>query len=777
MTEDAQSQTVSATDAQKLVATSALLLMDAMVFQEVAASLHPEIPTLSTIVTETNLKRHLEETWANITKNIDYDTIFDIALQILRSLPNTPLLQTHLRSLVNVASDIASSRVLLRHDLFGRIYHVLLLGKLAKYHATFYTSLAAARILARLAVNLSSNIDASSIPPTYDGKPLKAVDYACGSGTLLSALYKEIDAKHRIEAEKVNIPQLHRYLIEEGIWGFDVLYHAIHLAGTALSLHNIAPVKDSQLHVLPLGEDARHKYLGSIDFLSGPEVYSMARLHGEMPSQGVQRVGVTGSSLVTVKLPPENFHLCLMNPPFTRSVGGNLLFGSLPKAERDKLRERHSELLHEMGLTGIGQAGLGAVFVFIADKYLNSGGRVAFVLPRAVISGISWEAIRRLLLESYHIEYAITSYEGPKSWNFSENVDYSEILLVGRKLDKKERKGQTLFVNLWRKPTPTNEEEAIFLASQLLELYPSEFAKLYDVENSNASPYHLKLHGRKIGEAYSANLGNISIPNNNLGPYNFFAQMELNRVATLLSQGTIYLPDQGIVGRIPLVRLAQIPVEIGPDRRQVHDTYTVETYSDRHLYKAFWGHDSTQVRMIRQEPNKGLEPKVEDKARELWKKAGKLLIVERIRLNTYRAFSICLTDPVLSNTWWPAKCKDDDTAKVLNLWFNSTLGQLLAFSNAEVTEGPWISLKKEHLENLSVLNVKALDADQMRRFTTLYETVQGMELKPLPEELAEPQCKKVIDEGIAEILGKQLKLEALYKLLAVEPMITNNKLA
>ncbi|RLI23718.1 hypothetical protein DRO58_08655, partial [Candidatus Bathyarchaeota archaeon] len=62
---------------------------------------------------------------------------------------------------------------------------------------------------------------------------------------LLSAIYKELDARHRIEGEALRIDDLHRYLIEEGVWGFDVLHHAVHLAAMALFLHNPLSVKGS----------------------------------------------------------------------------------------------------------------------------------------------------------------------------------------------------------------------------------------------------------------------------------------------------------------------------------------------------------------------------------------------------------------------------------------------------------------------------------------------------------------------------------------------------
>jgi len=749
-------------DVHKLVSTAGLLLVDAMVFHEIIAAFHPSISTLSALMSSANLKRELEDAWRYIIQKINYEPVLEIALNILVNTPASPILDRQLRILANLAYDIASSKVLLRHDLFGRIYHKLLLGNLVKYYATYYTSIPAARLLARLLINLPSSLDMKSLPPTYNGEPFRVVDFACGSGTLLSAIYKEVDARHRLESESLKIDDLHRYLIEDGIWGFDVLHHAVHLAATVLSLHNPIPVRGSRLFALRLGEE---KYLGSINFLESSTLGQDMILSGEI-SEGQRVVSVSKKEVKSIELP--SFHICIMNPPFTRSVGGNLLFGSLPKEERKKLQKTLNGLLKEKGLAGIGQAGLGAVFVFLADKYLEEGGRMGLVLPRAVLSGVSWQKVREMLLDKYHVEYIITSYETNNQWNFSENTDLSEVLLIARKKRNGERSGFTFFVNFWKKPS--NEFESIHLGSQLAQLYGN--AKFYDIENSNVSPHHLKLHGRKIGEVYSAVL-----EDSNFGVYNIFSQMELNRVTLLLRKGIVYLPDQGIVGGIKLTSLSNIGAEIGPDVRQVHAAFKVSRMDKDSMYKALWGYDSSIINTISQKPNAYLLPKHADQARNLWTKRGKLLIVERARLNTYTVLAVYLDEAVLSNVWWPVKI-DDEIAKILAVWINSTFGFLLLSSVAEVTCGPWVKFKKEHLWNMPILDVNGLSDKEKTAILQLYDKtvdskkISELKFKALPQEFAEPLARKIIDEEICKILGLEIKLDTLYKMLSREPMLT-----
>lgn len=752
-------------DVEKLAATAGLLLLDAMVFHEVAARMDSRIPTLANILAAPNTKKSLEEVWTRILQDVDYEPIFEIAVNILQSLPASPLLDEQLRQLLNTAYDIAASRVLLRHDLFGRVYHQLLLGKLVKYYATYYTSIPAARLLARLLVNLPSPLRIDTIPPRYGGQELRVVDFACGSGTLLSAIYKELDVKYRLDSDMPAVLDLHRYLIEEGLWGFDVLHHAVHLAATVIFMHNPTPVSHSRLYALRLEKAGNDYYLGSLNFLKDNQLKPAMLLSGGTP-HGVS--GISVKMLQSQGLEMPDFHLCIMNPPFTRSVGGNLLFGALPKTQRTQLQEKLAVILKEEGLSGIGQAGLGAVFVFLADKYLTPGGRVGLVLPRVVLSGVSWQAVREKLLKDYHVECIITSYQGDDNWNFSENTSLSEILLVARKLERGQEPGYTSFLNLWQKPS--NELESIHIGTQLVELYKQDVAGLYDIENSNASPYHLKLHGKKIGEVYSAKLANTDI-----GAYNFFAQMELNRVIVLMRQGTIYVPGQGIAGRIALTSLSNHGAEIGPDVRQVHSTYRKSSLRGGCLYKAFWDHDSDRVKTICQRPNACLEPKNLQSARKMWNKSGRLLIVERAWLPTYRVFSVFVEESVLSNVWWPVKI-DDVAGKILSLWLNSTYGLLLLLSKAEVTRGPWVKFKKWELNNLPMPDLTKLDSSQTESLLKCYEDFCLREFKPLPEEFTAPQTRREIDEKLNEILGIKSPLDDLYELLAADPMITNRPL-
>jgi transposase len=106
-----------------------------------------------------------------------------------------------------------------------------------------------------------------------------------------------------------------------------------------------------------------------------------------------------------------------------------------------------------------------------------------------------------------------------------------------------------------------------------------------------------------------------------------------------LSRGRLHLPRQGLAGKVPLCPLGDM-AELGFDRRDMHDGFRLA--GGRTSYPALWCHDASQVRSMAQQPNQWLQPLSEAKpgrplreATHLWRKAGRILIAERLRLNRW----------------------------------------------------------------------------------------------------------------------------------------------
>src|SRR5206468_1596908 len=150
---------------------------------------------------------------------VDYIPIFSIARDMLASMSSGPRLEQAIRRLAHAALLITAKRAALRHDLMGRVYHRLLAD--AKYYGAFYTTIPAATLLLKLAVQ-RWDFDWSDVRQV---EKLRITDLACGTGTLLKAALQAIEDNHiRARASagvKPSLPELHRALIENVLFGFD----------------------------------------------------------------------------------------------------------------------------------------------------------------------------------------------------------------------------------------------------------------------------------------------------------------------------------------------------------------------------------------------------------------------------------------------------------------------------------------------------------------------------------------------------------------------------
>jgi hypothetical protein len=411
---------------------AALMLANALIFQEQLSSVEVNVRPIRAMLTHRDFVDATAKHWLMIIEEINYVPIFKVAREILLSLPTNQDTERSVRNLAGRALEIVARKAALRHDLMGRIYHLLLHE--AKYLGTYYTSVPAATILLKLALdNEQWQTDWSNKKELVD---FKIGDLACGTGTLLMAAsqaitdnYVKFKASKNERVEESELPGLHKLIIEEMLFGYDVLASAVHLTASTLAL--LAPetsFKKMSLYSLPLGRMPTGQIsLGSIDYVTSDAIETQLDLMS--PSVMPEAIGQEYEKSVA-QLP--KLDLCVMNPPFVRSVGGNLLFGSLPEKDRKHLQSELARRLRTNKLSASSTAGLGSVFSAVADRHVKDNGRLALVLPAAVLTGVAWGKTRELIRHSYELEVVVSSHD-PTRWNFSENTDLSEVLLLARK--------------------------------------------------------------------------------------------------------------------------------------------------------------------------------------------------------------------------------------------------------------------------------------------------------------------------------------------------------
>jgi len=738
---------------------AALVLANGFIFQEQLAATDGRIGTLRKLQKEADVLGAASKHWKWIWENVNYVPIFQIGERVLNELPVNQNTITAIRALLAEAIDICAQQSALRHDLMGRIYHWLLHH--AKYLGTYYTSVSSATLLLKLAIGAKWKQDFGD-PVELAG--FKVADLACGTGTLLMATAQALsDAYIQTRAESgrtltpVDLRTLHRALMENVLHGYDVLPSALHLTASTLAMlaPEVAFVK-MNLYVMPLGMDHGKARLGSIDFLEGSDLKTQMALDDSQID--TIRTGASSSTAVNARVPKLN--LCVMNPPFVRSVYGNLLFGSLPD-ERGELQKELSRHAKRIGISAT--AGLGALFVSVADKHIELGGRIAFILPVTLATGEAWGATRKLIADRYHLETVITSHDADRP-NFSENTDLSELLFIARRLAVGEPAGATAYINLWRNPRTIYE--ALDLATRL---------------ESVAKSLNGKVGESGIVRSGSKVLGEITVLPSPSDRDNWtgamFAQSPLMRIHWELDKrNQLKLPGSPQITQLRLCRLDKLG-RLGYDARDIFDAFAVDKASaEWSPYPAFWDHDAKKVVTIAQKPNATLlarkEPipgrKLKD-ATAVWSKAGTMLIVSRLRTNTHRVISTGFEKKVLGNTWWSF---DDsqltaNQKKALLLWLNGTLSILLYFGRRAITEGAWMQMKKPAWASMPVLDVSSLNDSVLTTLAKEYDRFAAKELLPIAQ-LDKDMTRRGIDSALCEVLEIP-DIGFVRELLAREP--------
>ena len=353
------------------------------------------------------------DTWGEILQ-VNYWAIFSIAKDIMERIPSG-YGSSLLRILRDTALEVMDTGASVAHDLTGRIFQRLIADR--KYLATFYTLPASAFLLARLAVGKMDGVDWSD---AGDVGRLRVGDFACGTGALLSAVYQQVAGRH--ERAGGDPTALHPAMLEEMLFGCDVMPSAIHITGSTLS--GIAPsvrFDNSRLYTLAYGRQQDGSVrIGSLELLQSSA--AMTLFNTSDPAMRTGSVGEETAAQIIADIPDGGFDLVIMNPPFTsntkhRDAEGNVLnaafaaFGASVD-DQDDMAARLIQLARNSYYHG--HAGLGSAFASIADKKLRPGGVLALVLPFTAINGPAWAKFRQMVAENYS-DVTVVSIALPKT--------------------------------------------------------------------------------------------------------------------------------------------------------------------------------------------------------------------------------------------------------------------------------------------------------------------------------------------------------------------------
>ena len=789
------------------------IVANAMVFHDRIAHMHPEILPLNRLWKDDtdNPQGKVSDAWDAILE-INYWPIFAVARDIVNLLPShaaARILQ-HLRT---TAQRINSTGANVAHDLTGRVFQRLIADR--KYLATFYTLPASADLLARLAVAKLDRAYQKPPLPQGEGTPktpspstgegwdggenseaskgfdwsdpqaiakLRVGDFACGTGALLSAVYEQIATRH--EQAGGNPAALHTAMMEDVLYGCDVMPSAIHITSSTLSGRQpTVGFGGSRLYNMPYGRQQDGTIaIGSLELLQSSSV--MTLFNTSDPALRTGSAGEETAASINADIQDESFDIVIMNPPFTSNTKHydaddgvlNAAFAAFDasKEEQDDMATRMKEKSRNTCYHG--HAGLASAFAALADRKVKPGGVVAFVLPFTAINGSSWAKFRELIATRYTDLTVLSIAANGKEMSFSSDTGMAECLIIGRKLTRNEKANKRAnFVSLWRRPG--SFVHALELSKGISD--GTEIRKIEDGPYGGSPIYR--------GEEFTGAVLNAPVDayEDGWGA----ARIEDASVAQAmhaLSNGKIWLPTWLKAIDLPIVSLKDIG-QRGHDHQLFISAahkgpFTKVSASPTATYPALWNHKAPNEKRMICIPDSQMTVKngMEERASELWETASRSHLTLDFRF-TSQPLSVAFTErKTIGGTAWPNIIFDDDRYDyTFAAWGNSTLGLLSYWWHSSRQQDGRGRTTMRTIETLPILDFRTLTDDQLATAKDIFDDFRDRDLLPAYLADADPNRAHLDKRVICNLLSFDHSIYEAVRYLAAkwcaEPSVHGGK--
>ena len=739
---------------------AASIIVNAFLFQIAVASSH-DTPTIEETAAASGdprrlLKSDVLDAWDRIL-DINYWPVFDIARRLLLPIDRVRAEELCDR-LALAAANLAAAGAVEVQDLAGQMFGRLIADR--KFLATFYTLPESAALLAELAVaRLDDRIDWSDVVAVTD---LRIGDLACGTGALLSAVYRRIAA--RVRRSGRDDSAIHAAMMQEALIGADIMPAAAHLTTTMLcASHPAVGFGRCGIHVLPFGRTPDGRVaVGSLDLLGDSGTLSLLGRPGTRLAGRVD-VDEFDDELAACNVGDGTLDLCIMNPPFTRPTNHETAqsagvpvpsfagFGTTDDDQR-AMSTRLTELSPAGDSTraGHGNAGLASNFVDLAHAKLRPGGVLALILPFAAVSGSSWEGLRRLL-GSHYRDVAVTSIatHGSTARAFSADTGMAEIALVAVKRAATVAatgRSQVDWISLASRPASITE--AVQVARAVAGREVSERTDAIDVGDARAG---CVLPGT-VSDGGLAAVVESEVAASGLA---------LSRCRPRLSRA----------GDLPIsVALLGETGAPGPVHRDISGTdratgayrgpFDIKPLLAGHTpsYPVLWAHDAGSGREsqieVRPDTQGRIRVSMDERALEVWATSTRLHINLDFQLNS-QALAACVTaEPCIGGRAWPSFALESPAwEEAVALWMNTTLGLIGFWFTASRQQQGRANVTITRLGDLVSIDPRRLTAEQLSAAGDVFERFKLRRLLPANEAYRDTTRQELDEAMLCEVLG------------------------
>lgn len=744
-------------EAEAAQETAGFLLINQLTFYRVLSANFDQFPEMN--ARELDAPQDLSDYFELVLEK-DYTPVFQF--EIHNDLPQSSL--SVLQDTIKSINGVSPERI--NHDVLGKVFHELIPREARKKVAAYYTKNEAADILTDLAI---------------DNPDAQVMDPACGSGTLLASSYLR---KRELLDEEFD-SETHDRFITKDITGIDVMPFAAHLSCIHLALQ--APVYETDEVNIGIADSTRLKPGERVNPLSFvlPESSQQRGLSDFVGDQELDLSDETiegGSTTLDAgkgsSMELDTVDVVIMNPPFSRQESVARFSPDYKNKLKTQFDRRNQKgYIH-------GKMSYCSYFFFLADKFLEEGGRMAVVVPATVLNKKSDNGVREMLVKEYDVEYIFAREDQP---NYSEDTDLREVLIIARKGTSND-KGGTAFISHDSFDIDTRE---IRQAAKTTKAGDTHYGENFDLQKISLK---------------DLNINNLFAPFSVTNPE---LTTRWERVANKLELTTLDTLDVGLIRGIGsnadgIMHVHSICSLNDPNASKFgeDDLFVFDGESDNHVvarhrhmgdvFEIPKDHVAPNLRrysgrqmadlsgipeyVILDDNWEGGDEYValtnEDKIHRKWssrvhKRRGHIALVRRVDLTapgTHHLAYYSEENRLYPDMMWVLPDATREESKVLTMWFDSTFGWLQSIFDRIETRGGWIEWHKYIVQKYRVPQLH-----QLNNREELFETFDEVKSDNAPsivvqlarnsnesmlsdEELGEV---KEASEGLVDEIGKE----------------------
>lgn len=737
------------------VHTTAVLWLDALLVHRLIAHSNPKIKPLPRY-TKPVKALPLADEWRKILET-NWNSIFEPAVQALETAGGEYQAATShaLTNLLKAVEILNTARLGAQINVGAELFPKI--SEDRKEAAAFYTLPATAELLASMTIRSEDRDD------WHDSglfNRIRVADFACGTGTLLRAAVHRVAQFHAAAGgDEKGLKKLYLSALENGVTGTDVSPIAAHLALSSVVLMGSGePYGNTKIGSVKVGDPDR---TGALEYLTHE------RMDNDLLSGITERAflgrGNAGKKDNTIPAASNSFDYVLMNPPYSRTRGGQSAFdiADLSAKQRNACQKRWGELNRNEKANK--KAGMAASFLCLASHKVKPGGRIGFVLPLTAAFAESWAITRAMLVTDFEEIIALTPSTGSQQSDISADTGMDEMLLVARK----RRNGSGKFSSVlcvMPHTMPIRVGEAGEYGRAILRA-------IAEMTNDKC---HIRAGKTELARAIRFTPVQPTDTWSHLGARN----IDLSAIAHRLTQGFVQSIATGKETKLncPMTTLGKL-FSTGPTHHLIGHPYEAEAIGALTLHpvvdavdavgenRALWAAQACEQVALRVLPtHKGVVSN-QDALQRISEKRGTLHYARGLRWTSQQLVAATTEYPVFGGRAWTTLLIEnggngDDAEYIANenlrnafaLWANSTFGALIHWTQGSRTQLGRAQLQVTAIGNVPTPDLRKLPAKTLATAAAFFNKIADEKLMPVCQ-LHADSVRHEIDRAVAEMLG------------------------